>query len=709
MSISKQLAILVASALVALLVFAPGDARVRAGAGEPPPNDDFADATVIGELPFSDGPVDLSGATVPGNEPRSTCGLGVDGSVWYAYSSAEDAVLIAESSSVGLRAIVAVWSDQGRGLAEVACGRPGGQNEHSRAAFPVIAGETYYVQVSANGVEAPATHVTFTLTEGIAPSNTIFEAAAVVSALPFSDIVNTEAALTEPAEPPACIGGKFGIAPASTVWYTFVPTEDALVVADTVGSDFDTVINVLTPSTFGLIPFACDSSLFSDPPRPARVALEVRAGDVYHFQVGGVPYTSPFGNLTFNLAAGVPPPNDDFASAIDIGQLPFDGVVETIDATVEAGEPAPSCAPRGVVSSVWYRVASTEEALILVDPTSSDYRPIIGVYQGDSLGALTQVLCGGATSPGLLGFRAAAGETYYLQFSSFTRKRTPVFVAGAPPDAELPSVGGGETASVGNGGNLEFHLESRAIPSCPSPTFSIEDRANDVNVWFAPPEAGRPHDIVSVGSSSTDDEFCIRVELAGPVDPPSAGTDHALVGTIVFDTDEDEHSGIGLDVCGSTRALGVDVEINVRGRLGLLEPIEHFIGEPGQTENVGQFAITLFDGNIFTLVVPLDAIGGDDSLRFALMVSDEIIGGSDCAPDRGFIQVPPPAFGDANCDGQVDSRDSVIILQFFARLLESLPCESVADANGNGTIGSIDAALILQLDAGLIDVLPGAR
>ncbi|MCH8160677.1 MAG: dockerin type I repeat-containing protein, partial [Chloroflexi bacterium] len=312
------------------------------------------------------------------------------------------------------------------------------------------------------------------------------------------------------------------------------------------------------------------------------------------------------------------------------------------------------------------------------------------------------------TFPGLLGFRAAAGETYYLQFSSFSRKRTPVFVAGAPLDTEPPSVGDGETASVGNGGNLEVHLESRAIPSCPPPAFSVEDRANDVNVWFAPPEAGRPHDIVSVGSSSTDDEFCIRVELAGPVDPPSAGTDHALVGTFVFDTDEDEHSGSGLYVCGSTRGLGVDVVINVRGGFGLLEPIQRFIGEPGQIEKVGRFAIALFDGNIFTLVVPLEAIGGDDSLRFALMVSDEIIGGSDCAPDRGFIQVPPPAFGDANCDGAVDSRDAVIILQFFARLTDSLPCESVADANGNGTIGSIDAALILQLDAGLINVLPGA-
>ena len=107
-----------------------------------------------------------------------------------------------------------------------------------------------------------------------------------------------------------------------------------------------------------------------------------------------------------------------------------------------------------------------------------------------------------------------------------------------------------------------------------------------------------------------------------------------------------------------------------------------------------------------TVVILKAAMGGDVAFRFVVRVSKPM-GGEDCAPDRGFIQVLPPALGDANCDGEVDSRDAVIILQFFARLAPSLLCEYVADANDNGTIGSIDAALILQLDAGLISVLPG--
>ncbi len=54
MSLSRQLGILIVSALLALLLFAPSEARVRAGSGVPPPNDDFADATVIEALPYRD-------------------------------------------------------------------------------------------------------------------------------------------------------------------------------------------------------------------------------------------------------------------------------------------------------------------------------------------------------------------------------------------------------------------------------------------------------------------------------------------------------------------------------------------------------------------------------------------------------------------------------------------------------------------------------
>jgi CSLREA domain-containing protein len=61
--------------------------------------------------------------------------------------------------------------------------------------------------------------------------------------------------------------------------------------------------------------------------------------------------------------------------------------------------------------------------------------------------------------------------------------------------------------------------------------------------------------------------------------------------------------------------------------------------------------------------------------------------------------------GDANCDGNVNSIDAALALQFAAGLASTLPCEDAADANNDNRINAIDAALILQFVAGLLDDL----
>ena len=67
----------------------------------------------------------------------------------------------------------------------------------------------------------------------------------------------------------------------------------------------------------------------------------------------------------------------------------------------------------------------------------------------------------------------------------------------------------------------------------------------------------------------------------------------------------------------------------------------------------------------------------------------------------------PP--GDASCDGDVNSIDATLILQYDAGLTDALACEDAADVNNDGGVNALDAALILQFDAGLIDSLePGS-
>jgi len=66
-------------------------------------------------------------------------------------------------------------------------------------------------------------------------------------------------------------------------------------------------------------------------------------------------------------------------------------------------------------------------------------------------------------------------------------------------------------------------------------------------------------------------------------------------------------------------------------------------------------------------------------------------------------------YGDANCDGNVNSIDSAVVLQTSAGLLAAPPCPATADVNGDERINSLDSALILQYGAGLLNVLGPPR
>lgn len=67
---------------------------------------------------------------------------------------------------------------------------------------------------------------------------------------------------------------------------------------------------------------------------------------------------------------------------------------------------------------------------------------------------------------------------------------------------------------------------------------------------------------------------------------------------------------------------------------------------------------------------------------------------------------PATAFGDVNCNGQVNSIDAALVLQYGAGLTSTLGCLAAADVNENGNVDAIDAAIILQYDAGFIGTLP---
>jgi hypothetical protein len=71
----------------------------------------------------------------------------------------------------------------------------------------------------------------------------------------------------------------------------------------------------------------------------------------------------------------------------------------------------------------------------------------------------------------------------------------------------------------------------------------------------------------------------------------------------------------------------------------------------------------------------------------------------------GVQRIDIAPIGDANCSLGVRADDAAFILQLAAELIYRVPCLDGSDVNRDGDVNTIDASLVLQFVAGLIDEL----
>ena len=140
--------------------------------------------------------------------------------------------------------------------------------------------------------------------------------------------------------------------------------------------------------------------------------------------------------VTFTVLAP-PPPNDNFANAINITTLSFNDVQDSSGATTESADPTPPCAnqftvaqgnmgghPNGAYNTIWYKFTPTFSANLNVDTSGSSYDSVISIWTG-SAGSLVNVACNDDINPGIVlqsqlqGVPLTASTTYYIMVSSF--------------------------------------------------------------------------------------------------------------------------------------------------------------------------------------------------------------------------------------------------------------------------------------------------
>ncbi len=237
-----------------------------------------------------------------------------------------------------------------------------------------------------------------------APTNDDYSAAIAVETLPFTTTIDTSGATTGPTDPTTC-------ANKGSVWFTVTPERDGRLQADTIGSDYDTVLSAFTGEPGAFTHLACNDDHQG---QQSRVAFPVTAGTTYRLMVavccgnGG----AGGGSLQLSVSYVPPPPNDDFADAIAVTGLPYSNTQPYEAATREAGEPSVCASSQ---HTTWYSYTPTTTTSVVAQ-TNPMYAGI-NVYLGSSLGGLSYVRCTGLYDYRSLTFVAEAGRTYLFQVS----------------------------------------------------------------------------------------------------------------------------------------------------------------------------------------------------------------------------------------------------------------------------------------------------
>jgi PKD repeat protein len=261
-----------------------------AAAAAPPGNDDFAGATSVTSLPFSE-TIELSEATVEPGEPACLAPA-EPRTVWYSIAPDEDVTVRVRASSPFFPASLLAGRSAGPGLSdlvELRCRYAG-----ETLVFDARAGETWYVRAAAYpfGGGGP---LTLEIDGPPAPPNDDLAAATAIQSLPFADAVDALAAGIEPDEPaPSCSVGS-----PQSVWYSYTAPTAGWVTAVGPFGGTHSVVAAYTGTAVGSLS-ELDCRTFGSP-----FSLRVVAGATYYFRVAAV--FGDAGMLAFELRSAPDP------------------------------------------------------------------------------------------------------------------------------------------------------------------------------------------------------------------------------------------------------------------------------------------------------------------------------------------------------------------------------------------------------------------
>ena len=288
-----------------------------------PANDDFNSPTTIASTPASIA-ADTTWASTAYDDPALCINGSRPGSstVWHRYVAPADGTLALNSFGSSYDTVLAVFRGARGALTAIGCNDDVGSTFQSALTVPVTSGTTYWIEAAdwnyfdsssamimskkGHGVGArfggalvlnvafqpsgsvnPTPTPTPTPTPASSPtsppppiSHDDFDAARVMTALPYADQIWTLSATRADDDPPICTSYGYG---SSSVWYRYVAPSAGRLVIDTFGSSYDTVLTVFTGARGSLTRRACNDD--ANASLQSTVAVTTEAGTTYWVMV----------------------------------------------------------------------------------------------------------------------------------------------------------------------------------------------------------------------------------------------------------------------------------------------------------------------------------------------------------------------------------------------------------------------------------------
>jgi MYXO-CTERM domain-containing protein len=231
-----------------------------------PPNDTFANATPITEVPQT-----IAGTTVGATGDAlnwgPTCGPFVNAAVWYSFTAPDDGTYVFDTNGSAMDdTVLAVFDEcsSGNGLppALLGCDDDSGVGRHSRIDGIMKAGQSVCIAVAGRYLSE---HGAFTLNVSRLPKHPVNDECAGAVVLPFPGKIEADNYASRSEQPAtACPSGDLAL------WYSFTAPADGVYKLD-VKDSVETSPDIAVYSSCGGDVLVC-----SGDPKPA-VSLEMKA------------------------------------------------------------------------------------------------------------------------------------------------------------------------------------------------------------------------------------------------------------------------------------------------------------------------------------------------------------------------------------------------------------------------------------------------